>query len=222
MAIWATYMWIGWHYRKSIIWCSYLPLLRVFRNRHEYYYVMSLICVCVIISMFICTNLYRISKHTSVRAYYFGETRGSFVDVPVMDYHVHNIFLPSFRRFFNEENGVIHKEELLVLETMICFTIFWVEPLECPVNEDLLSVTGQSFKGKMLLFKRKQTGGRFTFLSRHNRDTAVCCICRWVFYAHVCMFVSYLRVSWLICRGTNGVCWHCSVWSVFFSQDAIC
>lgn len=93
--------------------------------------------------------------------------------MPVTNYNVHDVSLPNFRNYFSEEDGVIHKEDLLILETTVCFTLFWVEHPEYPVNDDILSVTGQSFKGKMLLFKRRKLGGRFSFLSRHNYDAAI-------------------------------------------------
>ena len=114
----------------------------------------------------------------NVRAYYFGEDHGAFVDMPVTNYQLHDVSLPNLQCYFSDEDGIIQKEELLILETMVCFALFWVESPEYPVNNDILSVTGQSFKGKMLLFKRRQTGGQFSFLNRRNYDSAVRCIRR--------------------------------------------
>jgi hypothetical protein len=93
--------------------------------------------------------------------------------VPTVHHVTHDFSEPKLGKFFNDpDEDLPQKEEILVLDEMVHFTIYWVENMTKPVNSILFNLTDIQFRGRILVFKRKANGMRFVNLYKHNMTKA--------------------------------------------------
>lgn len=108
-------------------------------------------------------------KKYDIRGYYFGPDRAAFVDVPTVQHITHDFTEPNIDIYFDDpDSDLPEKEEILVLEGMVCFVVYWIVDRRYPVNIELYEQTGILFRGKLLIFKRRANSMRLAYLSRTN------------------------------------------------------
>lgn len=124
------------------------------------------------------TNL---PKTTSIRGYYFGaQDRAAFVDVSCTQHVTHDCSEPDIIGDFFNDDETIRKLDLIHLESMSQYVVYWVEGPDYSTNQSLCDGWGLSFRGKILVMKRRSDGMRFAHMKRYHFLQFMECLKWWV------------------------------------------
>lgn len=92
-----------------------------------------------------------------------------------MQHVTHDFSEPDLEEFFDDDD-TIHKQDLIHYETMVQFVVYWGECNHYPVNTELQEKWGISYRGNLLVMKRRVDGMRFAALQRTQLDQVMECV----------------------------------------------
>lgn len=100
-----------------------------------------------------------------------------------MQHVTHDFSEPFLEEFFGDKD-TIHKQDIIHLETMTQFAVYWAECNQSPINDRLQEEWGVSYHGKILVMKRRADGMRFAALRRNQLEQVMPCIKWYVYYTY--------------------------------------
>lgn len=127
-----------------------------------------------------------VRKTQTVRAFYIADQdRAAFVDVSCVQNAVHDFSDPDLTGYF-DHGEAIQRVDLLHLHTMTQYVLYWRENNQYPVNDYMQDRWGITYRGKILVFKRRADAMRYSSaLRRYHLDAVMECIKWYVFTAAV-------------------------------------
>lgn len=112
-----------------------------------------------------------------------------------MQHVTHDFSEPEIDDYFGGDDKV-QKLDVLHLETMNQYVVYWIEDQKYAVNNSLYAKWGISYRGKILVFKRRSDAMRFSTMRRYHVEQVMECV-KWC----VNVTLIYINPS-LICRAS--------------------
>lgn len=85
---------------------------------------------------------------------------------------IHDFTEPDLSGYFGDQD-TIQKLDIIHLESMNQFVVYWDEGSDNPINEALQESWGIPYRGKILVFKRRGDAMRFCTMRRYHLDQVI-------------------------------------------------